>query len=169
VDLYYEWKNNTHKVGIEKKSDYWEITIGDTHYDVSASTIGDGQLQVVINGSVFRPRVHYKGQKRYIFYNGETYQLKRKVQGPAVHDHVEGEILSPIGGKIIKVFISEGDIVEKKQDLLIIESMKMEHKVKSPMKGVVMRLRYGENATVDMGEVLVDLEQDKSSNGQGEW
>lgn len=169
MDLFYEWKNNSYKVEIEKKSDCYEVTIGDNQYEVSASEIGDGHLQMIINGSVSRPRIHCNGQKRYVFCNGETYQLKRKVQGPAVHDHVEGEILAPIGGKIIKIFVSEGDIVDERDDLLIIESMKMEHRVKSPMRGVVMRLPYGENATVDMGEVLVDMEEDKTSNGQGEW
>jgi biotin carboxyl carrier protein len=77
--------------------------------------------------------------------------------------------MSPIGGKIVKVFVSAGDIVDKNQELLIIESMKMEHRVKAPMKGTVMKLRYSEGAIVDTGEVLVDMERDKSTNGQGEW
>jgi hypothetical protein len=32
-----------------------------------------------------------------------------------------------------------------------------------------MRLHVGEDAVVDMGEVLIDLERDKSTNGQAEW
>ncbi len=169
MELYYEHKNELYKVEVEQKSDVWEIHINDKTYSVSASELKDGRIHVVANNSVFRPRVFCNGQKRFIFLNGETYSLKRAVRFSTAHDHVEGEILSPIGGKIVKVFVAEGDIVDKHQDLLIIESMKMEHRVKSPVKGTVMRLRYGEGIIVDTNEVLVDIERDKSANGQGEW
>jgi len=169
VELYYEHKNNMHKIQVEQKSDTWEIQIGDNLYKVSASDLGNGKLHIKTNNLVFRTRIFCNGQKRFVFLDGNTYCLKRAIRFSTVHDHVEGEILSPIGGKIIKVFVSEGDIVNKHEDLLIIESMKMEHKVKAPMKGTVMRLQHGEGAIVDTGEVLVDIERDKSTNGQAEW
>lgn len=169
MELYYEHKNDMHKIQVEKKSDTWEIQIGDNTYMVSASDLRNGIINVTANDAVFHPRIYCNGQKRFIFLNGETYCLKRAVRFATTHDHVEGEIMSPIGGKIVKVFVSAGDIVDKNQELLIIESMKMEHRVKAPMKGTVMKLRYSEGAIVDTGEVLVDMERDKSTNGQGEW
>ncbi len=169
MELYYEHKNSMYKVNVEQRSDTWEIHINDRVYQVSASELKDGRIHVTANDLVFRPWVYCNGQTRFIFLDGETYRLKRAVRFSTTHDHVEGEILSPIGGKIVKVFVGEGDIVQKKQDLLIIESMKMEHRVKSPVKGTVMRLSYGEGAIVDTNEVLVDIERDKSTNGQGEW
>lgn len=169
MELYYEHKNEMYKVDVEQKSDTWEIHINGKAYQVYASELRDGRILARVNDSVHRPRVFCNGQKRFVFLNGETYCLKRAVRFSTAHDHVEGEILSPIGGKIVKVFVAEGDIVEKNQDLLIIESMKMEHKVKSPVKGTVMRLRYGEGIIVDTNEVLVDIERDKSTNGQAVW
>jgi biotin carboxyl carrier protein len=169
LELYYEHKNSVYKVDVEQKSEDWEIQIQDRVYEVAASELGTGQIQITANGLPFHPRVFCNGQKRFIFFNGETYCLKRTLRLSTAHDHVEGEILSPIGGKIVKVFVSEGDIVNKNENLLIIESMKMEHRVKAPMKGTVMRLSYGEGAIVDTGEVLVDMERDKSTNGQAEW
>lgn len=169
MELYYEHKNNMYKIQVEKRSDTWEISIGDHVYHVSASDVGNGQLHIKANNLVFRPRIYCNGQKRFVFLDGDTYYLKRAIRFSTAHDHVEGEIISPIGGKVIKVFVSEGDIVEKHQDLLIIESMKMEHRVKAPMRGTVMRLQHGEGAIIDTGEVLVDIERDKSTNGQAEW
>ena len=169
MELYYEHKNAVHKIEVERKSDAWEMQIGDKVYNVSVSDLGNGKINVTANDFVFRPRTYCNGQKRFIFLNGETYCLKRAVRYSTVHDHVEGEILSPIGGKVVRVFVSAGDIVDKHADLLIIESMKMEHRVKSPVKGTVMKVRYGEGAIVDTGEVLIDIERDKSTNGQAVW
>jgi biotin carboxyl carrier protein len=169
MEMYYEHKNTVHKVEVEQQSDTWEIRIEDQVYNVSASQLGEAHFQVSVDTALFQPRVFCSGQKRFVFYNGETYCLKRAIRSSHTHDHVEGEIISPIGGKIVKVFASEGDIVERGDNLVIIESMKMEHRVKAPMKGTVMRLRYGEGAIVDTGEVLVDMEPDKTANGQAEW
>ncbi len=168
MELYYEYKTVIHKVDVEQKSGTWEIRIKDRLYTVSGSQLGN-RIQITTNGLQYHPRVYCNGQKRFIFLNGETYCLKKTLHFSGTHDHVEGEILSPIGGKIVRVFVSEGEIVTKNQDLLIIESMKMEHRVKAPVKGTVMRLHYGEGAIIDTGEVLVDMERDKTANGQGEW
>ncbi len=169
MELYYEHKNDVYKVEIEPKSDVWEIHVKDRVYQVSASEFLDGSIHIVANNSVFRPRVFSNGRKRFIFLNGETYCLKRAARSSGTHDHVEGEVISPIGGKIVRVYIAEGGIVEKGQDLFIIESMKMEHRVKSPVRGTIMRIRFGEGAVVDTNEVLVDIERDKTTNGQAEW
>lgn len=169
MELYYEYGSKVHKVTIEQNSDSYTVCIGENTYDVSVSSLERGILQMEANGSTFAPRIYSDGQNRFVFLNGETYRLKRAIRSSSTHDHVEGELISPIGGKIIKVFVSEGDVVEKNDGLLIIESMKMEHKIKAPVKGTVMRLRFGEGAIVDTGEVLIDLERDKSTNGQAEW
>lgn len=169
MELYYEHKNDMYKIQIEQKADTWEIQVNDTVYSVSASDLGNGKIHITANELAFRPRIYCNGQKRFVFLDGETYCFKRAVRFATAHDHVEGEIMSPIGGKIVKTFVSAGDIVEKHQDLLIIESMKMEHKVKAPMKGTVMKVRYSEGAIVDTGEVLVDMERDKSTDRQAEW
>ena len=169
MELYYEYGNKVHKVTIDQNSDTYTVCIGENTYTVSASNFERGIVQMKVNGSMFEPRMYSNGQNRFVFLNGETYRLKRAIRFSSTHDHVEGELISPIGGKIIKVFVSEGDVVEKNDGLLIIESMKMEHKIKAPVKGTVMRLRFGEGAIVDTGEVLIDLERDKSINGQAEW
>jgi len=167
--LYYEYGDQIHKVEVEQNSSSYTVRIGDNTYTVSASSLQKGKMQITSDQSTIIPRVYAQGQNRFVFINGETYTLKRAIRFSKTHDHVEGELMSPIGGKIIKVFVSEGDVVEKNDGLLIIESMKMEHKIKAPVKGTVMRLHFGEGSIVDTGEVLIDLERDKSTNGQAEW
>jgi len=57
------------------------------------------------------------------------------------------EVRSEITGNVLLVLVGVGEIVEEFQDMLILESMKMEIPITSPTKGAVVSI-----ATV--GEVL---------------
>jgi biotin carboxyl carrier protein len=69
----------------------------------------------------------------------------------------EGGLTAPMPGKIVKVLISEGGQVKKGDLLMILEAMKMEHKVLSPKDGKVKSLRFKEGDRVSQGEDLVEL------------
>ena len=62
-------------------------------------------------------------------------------------------------GKVIAVLISEGDKVEKGQGLVIVEAMKMENEVHSPVAGEVKEIKVKPGDTVEGGAVLVVVEQ----------
>jgi biotin carboxyl carrier protein len=61
-------------------------------------------------------------------------------------------------GKIIAVLISEGDSVERGQGLVIVEAMKMENEVRSPIAGVVKEIKVKPGDAVEGGAVLVIVE-----------
>jgi pyruvate carboxylase subunit B len=61
-------------------------------------------------------------------------------------------------GKVIAVLVAEGDSVEKGQGLAIVEAMKMENEVHSPIAGVVKEIRVKPGDTVEGGAVLVIVE-----------
>ena len=71
---------------------------------------------------------------------------------------VEGEIGSPLAGKIMKLFVTEGDKVEKDQTLFIIEAMKMQTNIKSNHKGTVARIPLKEGENVEAGDLVMKLE-----------
>jgi 3-methylcrotonyl-CoA carboxylase alpha subunit len=70
----------------------------------------------------------------------------------------EDTLESPMPGKVLKVFVGEGDQVTEEQPLVIIEAMKMEFTVRAPHDGKVARVHYPEGAQVAVGDVLVELE-----------
>lgn len=51
------------------------------------------------------------------------------------------KVRSPMVGKVLNIFVEEGQSVTKGQDLLIIEAMKMENKITCPCNGLVKELR----------------------------
>jgi pyruvate carboxylase len=62
-------------------------------------------------------------------------------------------------GTVIRVLVGEGDEVEPRQPLLVLEAMKMETPLLSPYAAVVRRVRVAEGDQVTGGAVLIDLEE----------
>jgi biotin carboxyl carrier protein len=61
-------------------------------------------------------------------------------------------------GKVIAVLVAEGDKVDKGQGLVIVEAMKMENEVRSPIAGTVKEVRVKAGEPVDGGAALLFVE-----------
>lgn len=67
------------------------------------------------------------------------------------------EVGANIPGNIIKVLIKEGEEVEEKQPIAVIEAMKMETNILAPMKGVVDKIYISEGQQVKAGELIAKM------------
>jgi pyruvate carboxylase len=67
------------------------------------------------------------------------------------------EIGANIPGTILKVLVKEGEEVEEKQPVAIIEAMKMETNILAPAKGTVDKIYVAEGQQVKAGELVVKL------------
>ncbi len=68
------------------------------------------------------------------------------------------EVKAPMVGKIIEVVVEAGSQVAADDDLVIIESMKMEIPVGAPQAGTVKEVRVAAGDTVNEGDLLLVLE-----------
>ena len=68
------------------------------------------------------------------------------------------DVTSPLLGTVLRVRVNEGSQVRGGQEIIVIESMKMEHPVEAPEDGTVSALRVAEGDTVSAGQVLFVLE-----------
>lgn len=71
---------------------------------------------------------------------------------------VSGDIKAPMPGKLIDVFVTAGETVEKGQKLLILGAMKIEHTMKAPKAGVVKAVHAAAGDQVADKTVLVEIE-----------
>ena len=65
-----------------------------------------------------------------------------------------GAALSPMPGRVARVAVAVGDRVKKGDTICLLEAMKMEHPVRSPIDGVVRELDAASGALVGGGERL---------------
>jgi len=68
-----------------------------------------------------------------------------------------GMIKSPLPGKIIDLFIKQGDQVKIGQTILCLEAMKMENNINSDREGVVVAIHTHQGDTVLEGDNLVEI------------
>lgn len=68
------------------------------------------------------------------------------------------EVLSPITGSVWKVSVQDGASVGEGETLVILESMKMEIRVKSPHNGRVVELRVKEGDSILEDDVIAIVE-----------
>jgi geranyl-CoA carboxylase alpha subunit len=70
----------------------------------------------------------------------------------------DGQVRAPIGGRVAAVLVSAGQAVTRGQPLVVIEAMKMEHRVPSPVDGRVARMVVKPDDQVAARQVLADIE-----------
>ena len=62
-------------------------------------------------------------------------------------------------GIVLRVLAAEGDRVEARQPLILLEAMKMETPLASPFEAVVRKVHVSEGDRVAGGALLVELEE----------
>jgi pyruvate carboxylase len=77
----------------------------------------------------------------------------RKPYKPADPNIVE----SFIPGTILDIRVKEGQLVEPGDVLLVLDAMKMQNRLKSPVKGTVRKIHVNSGDKVSKGTVLVEL------------
>jgi biotin carboxyl carrier protein len=68
-----------------------------------------------------------------------------------------GLISAQIPGLVTKIFHGVGDEVKTGDSLFLIEAMKMENEIKSPVAGVVKRIGVVEGQTVEKGTNIIEI------------
>lgn len=67
-------------------------------------------------------------------------------------------VIADVSGTVWKILVAAGDRVEAEQELMILESMKMEIPALAPCAGVVQSLSVAEGEAVNEGQVLAVLQ-----------
>jgi len=86
---------------------------------------------------------------------------RRRARGLAA-----AEVIAPMPGKVLKVLVRDGDLVEAGQPLVVIEAMKMETTLAAESAAIVKQVRVEEGQTVDHGDVLIELSPPPASSGR---
>ncbi len=68
------------------------------------------------------------------------------------------EVRAHITGTVWKIQVAVGDEVEEEDELIILESMKMEMPVESPVDGTIKEILIAEGEPVKEGQVLIIIE-----------
>jgi biotin carboxyl carrier protein len=72
--------------------------------------------------------------------------------------HGEQKIAAPMPGRVVRVLVAQGDTVDARQPVVVVEAMKMENELRSPKAGRVKDVAVAAGASVEAGRVLVVID-----------
>jgi len=82
----------------------------------------------------------------------------RAGQGSGRQDQVGSDVVkAQIPGRVVRLWVAEGDTVETGQRLLAIEAMKMENEVRAPRAGTVDSIKVAAGSSVELGDELLTV------------
>jgi len=92
----------------------------------------------------------------------EEFKSEKPIKSRRASDKAESAddniIRAPLPGTIIDVLVSVGDTIEEGQSVLILEAMKMESEIHSPISGKVKSIKVQKGSSVKDNEELIELE-----------
>ncbi|MFX1511490.1 MAG: acetyl-CoA carboxylase biotin carboxyl carrier protein subunit [Promethearchaeota archaeon] len=153
------------KVRIQRQGKKFIVKIDDQDEEiiVEAQRRGQGRLQLRYGDlpSLVKCVLAKEGVDRFVFVGGRIYKLKKleKTIDTKIEEEelADSDLTSPMPGKIVKIFVKPGDDVKPKDELLIVEAMKMENRILAPYAGKVNVLHFSVGDQVRQGDVLLDL------------
>ncbi|MGI8492712.1 MAG: acetyl/propionyl/methylcrotonyl-CoA carboxylase subunit alpha [Acidimicrobiales bacterium] len=121
----------------------------------------DGRvLDVELAGRRHRGAPHHQGQTRWVEIDGTDIELVERSRLPEPESEtIPGGLVAPMPGKVLAVEVAAGQHVDEGALLVIVEAMKMEHRVTAPHRGTVVEVRVATGDQVSGGDLLVVLEE----------
>jgi biotin carboxyl carrier protein len=122
-----------------------------------------GVYSVLLAGKSYEAAVE-PGNSEYIAIDGRRISVEvadpRRWMRSKAGGLAEGRqnVAASMPGKVVRVLVAEGDVVEAGQGLIVVEAMKMQNEMKAARSGRVVALKAVAGATVSAGEILAAIE-----------
>ncbi|MDA3786885.1 MAG: acetyl-CoA carboxylase biotin carboxylase subunit [Desulfobacula sp.] len=151
-----------------KETHHWTIMVEDRQYQVETPEFEfyRRRIKLLINGQTHRFRLQNQGSFLWAAFCGITRTIE-------IYDPKEWELIShmpipvkhrpdnvlecPMPGLVVDIRAKKGDKVYRGQELIILESMKMESGVASPCDGEIAEVLVNIGQAVESGDILINF------------
>jgi len=113
--------------------------------------VGPVQFKVTVNRKPYDVVVEATGEVAAISPSGDPAPSAASNPSPVA---TGTEIKAPVLGKILKILKNIGDAVEENEPIFVLEAMKMENDVVSPIAGKVLSINVSDGQDVEPGDLL---------------
>jgi biotin carboxyl carrier protein len=147
-----------------------EVWAGEASHLVAYKAVSETHLHLVVDGRAVEAFVAKAENGKHIFFEGQTFlvldadRMVSSMNHP-VGDDTPGDITPPMPSVVLRIFVAEGDPVERGQGLVVVTAMKMETTLVAPYKGRVRKINTRIEARVAPGETLVEIEREVPTDG----
>src|SRR5674536_64668 len=144
-----------------------KIRIGKRDYEVKLKADEKYGTYILWKNRKYPVEIVRSSQNKYeILFNDISYtftvetpfSLQRMKVLNSKRGKIEREIIkAPMPGKIIDVLVREGSTVVKGEPVVILEAMKMQNEILSPVNGTIIKVAAKPNTNVMKDDLLVEI------------
>ncbi len=160
MELQFLLNDEINTITLERDGENYRAQIGDRVYRVGLDDDRSGGSILHVNDNRHNIDVASDRSKIFVAIDGDVIELTKvdaKQARRRKQHHGEDSLAASMPGQVTKVLVSEGDVVERGQTLILLEAMKMEIKVAAPHAGRVTKIAVKQGQVVDRGQMLIEL------------
>jgi biotin carboxyl carrier protein len=153
-------EDSTVEVEIEKRRPLLRLRIGDREHTIHESKCpSTGEFEFVVDGRLYSGWRYATAEEVYMRIAGRTHvtSVPKDLGAEGGGGPSADEIRSDVPGTVVSLYCAEGDEVKSGQQLITIESMKLQIVLIAPRDGAIETIHFDTNATFDRGATLVSL------------
>ena len=165
----YNIKSGSGSIAVE-----WESAdkakVGDCLFNADILALGNGHYHFLLNHQSYQVElisVDKASKQIQLKVNGKVYQMEIRDKFDALLEKMGLgsvgkskvlELKAPMPGLVIDIRVEVGQQVAKGDPVLLLEAMKMENIIKSPVDAVIKKIVYKKGDAVEKGAVLISFE-----------
>lgn len=138
--------------------------------ELDALEVNEGEYHILKDGKSYHARLISADYERKVItleVNGNPYtvkiadQLDQLVTKMGLSSGAKQKIKNvkaPMPGLVLDILVEAGQVIEKGDQLLILEAMKMENVLKAEGDGQIKSIEVLKGASVEKGHILIEME-----------
>jgi len=132
---------------IDIKTDRFEFIFDNTYHETKISNSTSTELKILLDNMPMTLKKHSK--------LSEIIEKSSALSGGA---NSQNTISSQIPGRVISIAVNKGDTVKQGDNIVVLESMKMQVAIKSHRDGNIRELKVKEGQSISRNDVVAILE-----------
>ena len=116
-------------------------------YEITSHKLGSDKFGVLIDGNYFDALVRTQLQET-------VFELQKKKNTSSKKVNLK----APMPGLLLKLKKNVGESVIHGEPLLILEAMKMENEIRSPVDGIIKEIHFKEGQSVEKDSIILTFE-----------
>lgn len=159
--------NDTYSFEVEAEQQVFKVNGSELQIDLAAAS--GGHAHIIYQHKSYKLELvsEDKSEKTSVIkVNGTLYNVAIEDQYDLLlkqlgFDHAKGnkmqEIKAPMPGLVLNIMVEAGQEVNKGDNLLVLEAMKMENIIKSPSNGTVKKILMNKGDKVEKNQILIQF------------
>jgi len=155
-------------ISIKGTAPNFEITCDNKSIDLDCQPLSSHSYSLILNGKSHFLSIHDHPQgyevtidqhNNIVTIKDEQQLLLEKFGFSSSENTQTGKVYAQIPGLISQFFVNVGDLVKEGDKLLILEAMKMENEIVSPLSGVVKNINVESGIAVEKGTLIMEIKE----------